>query len=98
MVAEPLERSVLSYMHHGFIVLDEDTDSASAVRQMHSKKAEIIIVKQQKDGKFVGIFTDTDILDKVVVRGEDSDKGSVEGHNVISSHNDFGKDKCKTGT
>ncbi len=74
MVAEPLERSVLSYMHHGFIVLDEDTDAASAVRQMHGKKAEIIIVKQKKDSKFVGILTDSDILDKVVVRGDDSDQ------------------------
>ena len=51
MVAEPLERSVLSYMHHGFIVLDANIDAASAVRQIHGKKAEIIIVKQQKDGK-----------------------------------------------
>ncbi|MEJ7641667.1 MAG: CBS domain-containing protein [Candidatus Nitrosocosmicus sp.] len=62
-------------MHHGFIVLDDDTDAASAVRQMHGKKAEIIIVRQQKnDGKIVGILTDTDILDKVVVRGDDSDQ------------------------
>ena len=74
MVSEPLERSVLSYMHHGFIVLDEDTDAASAVKQMHGKKAEIIIVKEKKDGKFVGVLTDSDILDKVVVRGDDSDK------------------------
>src|SRR5215203_409317 len=73
MVAEPLERSVLSYIHHGFIVLDDDTDAASAVKQMHGKKAEIIIVKQ-KDGKFVGIVTDSDILDKVVGRGDDSDR------------------------
>jgi trk system potassium uptake protein TrkH len=74
MVTEPLERSVLSYMHHSFVVLDEDTDAASAVKQMHDKKAEIIIVKQKRDGKFAGILTDTDILDKVVVRGDDSDK------------------------
>lgn len=76
MVAEPLERSVLSYIHHGFIVLDDDTDAASAVKQMHGKKAEIIIVKQ-KDGKFVGIVTDSDILDKVVGRGDDSDQVSL---------------------
>jgi trk system potassium uptake protein TrkH len=76
MMAEPLERSVLSYIHHGFIVLDDDTDAASAVKQMHGKKAEIIIVKQ-KDGKFVGIVTDSDILDKVVGRGDDSDQVSL---------------------
>ncbi len=74
MVAEPLERSVLSYLHHRFIVLDEDTDAASAVKQMHDKKAEIIIVRQIKDGKLVGIVTDSDILDKVVVKGDDSDQ------------------------
>ena len=75
MVAEPLERSVLSYIHHGFIVLDEATDAASAVKQMHGEKAEIIIVKQQRDdGKFVGIVTDSDLLDKVVGRGDDSDR------------------------
>src|SRR5215210_4148376 len=40
---------------------------------MHGKKAEIIIVKQN-DGMFVGILTDSDILDKVVGRGDDSDQ------------------------
>ena len=74
MVAEPLERSVLSYTHHGFIVLDDATDAASAVKQMHGKKAEIIIVRQPRDGKFVGIVTDSDILDKVVGRGDDPDR------------------------
>ncbi|MDQ4074407.1 MAG: CBS domain-containing protein [Thermoproteota archaeon] len=73
MVTEPLERSVLSYINHRFIVLDENIDAASAVKQMHDKKAEIIIVKQA-DGKFVGIVTDSDILDKVVVKGDDSDQ------------------------
>jgi trk system potassium uptake protein TrkH len=73
MVTEPLERSVLSYMHHRFIVLGENIDAASAVKQMHDKKAEIIIVSQG-DGKFVGIVTDSDILDKVVVKGDDSDQ------------------------
>ncbi len=82
MVAEPLERSVLSYIHHGFIVLDDDTDAASAVKQMHGKKAEIIIVKQ-KNGKFVGIVTDSDILDKVVGRGDDSDMVSLR--DIMSS-------------
>lgn len=41
---------------------------------MHGKKAEIIIVKKKRDGNLVGILTDSDILDKVVVRGDDSDQ------------------------
>jgi trk system potassium uptake protein len=73
MVVDPLERSVLSYMHGQFIILDEELDSANAVKQMHAKKAETIIVKQ-KDRKFIGIVTDSDILDKIVMKGEDSDQ------------------------
>ncbi len=73
MVTEPLDRSVLSYMHHQFVILDENTDSATAVKQMHDKKAVTIIVKNEKD-EYVGIITDSDILDKIVMRGEDSDQ------------------------
>ena len=73
MVSEPLERSVFSYVHHQFIILEEDTDAASAVKQMHDKKAETIIVKNKND-EHVGIITDSDILDKIVMRGEDSDQ------------------------
>ena len=73
MVTEPLDRSVLSYMHHQFVILDENTDSAAAVKQMHDKKAETIIVKNEKN-EYVGIITDSDILDKIVMRGEDSDQ------------------------
>jgi len=73
MVAEPLERSVLSYVHHQFIILEEATDAASAVKQMHDRKAETIIVKN-KNNEHVGIITDSDILDKIVMRGEDSDQ------------------------
>ena len=40
---------------------------------MHAKKAETIFVKQ-KDRKFIGIVTDSDILDKIVMKGEDSDQ------------------------
>ena len=38
MVTEPLDRSVLSYMHHQLIVLDGETDAATAVKLMHDKK------------------------------------------------------------
>ena len=68
MVSEALQRSVLSYLHHQIIILDEDTDSATAVKQMHDAKAETIIVKNKND-EYVGIITDSDILDKIVMRG-----------------------------
>ena len=77
MVSETLQRSVLSYMHHQIIILDEDTDSATAVKQMHDAKAETIIVKNKND-EYIGIITDSDILDKIVMRGEDSDKVSIK--------------------
>ena len=77
MVSEALQRSVLSYMHHQIIILDEDTDSATAVKQMHDAKAETIIVKNKND-EYIGIITDSDILDKIVMRGEDSDKVSIK--------------------
>ncbi len=40
---------------------------------MHSKKVETIIV-QTKDEKEFGVITDSDILDKVVIKGIDSDE------------------------
>jgi trk system potassium uptake protein TrkH len=60
-------------MHHQLVILDEETDAASAVKLMHDKKAETIIVKNKKD-EYVGIVTDSDILDKIVMKGEDSDQ------------------------
>ena len=72
MVADPLDRSILSYIHGQFIVLDEDVNVAMAVRDMHSRRAELIIVT--KDIRPVGVVTDSDILDKVVMKGEDSDQ------------------------
>jgi trk system potassium uptake protein len=72
MVADPLDRSILSYIHGQFIVLDEDVNVAMAVRDMHSRRAEMIIVT--KDIRPVGVVTDSDILDKVVMKGEDSDQ------------------------
>jgi trk system potassium uptake protein TrkH len=61
MVADPLDRSVLSYIHGQFIVLHEDVNVAMAVRDMHSQRAEMIIVT--KDNRPVGVVTDSDILD-----------------------------------
>jgi trk system potassium uptake protein TrkH len=72
MITDPLDRSVLSYIHGLFLVIDENVDVASAVKQMHAKNAETIIVSN--GDKPIGIVTDSDILDKVVMRGEDSDQ------------------------
>jgi trk system potassium uptake protein len=77
MVSEALQRSVLSYIHHQIIILDEDIDAATAVKLMHDAKAETIIVKN-KNNEYIGIITDSDILDKIVMRGEDSDKVSIK--------------------
>jgi trk system potassium uptake protein TrkH len=82
MVTEPLDRPVLSYINHRFIVLDENTDTASAVKQMHDKKSDTIIAKN-KNGEYTGIITDSDILDKIVMRGEDSDQVSLKA--IMSS-------------
>lgn len=67
-----LERPITSYMHRLFVILDENTNVASAVQQMSSLKAEVIIVS--RNGSATGIVTDSDILDQVVMKGEDSDQ------------------------
>ncbi|HEV2876299.1 MAG TPA: CBS domain-containing protein, partial [Nitrososphaeraceae archaeon] len=72
MVTDPLDRPILSHLHRRLIFLEEDVDVAKAVREMHSQKAEMVIVT--KNGKPVGIVTDSDVLDKVVIKGEDSDQ------------------------
>jgi trk system potassium uptake protein TrkH len=59
-------------MHRLFVILDENTSVASAVKQMHSHNADAIIVLKGKTP--VGIVTDSDILNKVVMKGEDSDE------------------------
>ena len=82
MDTDPLNRPVLTYAHHNYIILDEDTDAANAVKLMHGKKAETIIVKN-KNEEYVGIITDSDILDKIVMRGEDSDQVTIKS--IMSS-------------
>jgi trk system potassium uptake protein TrkH len=66
-----LERPVTSYMHRLFVILDENMSVASAVKQMHSHNAGTIIVLRGNTP--LGIVTDTDIINKVVMRGEESD-------------------------
>ena len=63
MVTDPLDRPILSHIHRRLIILGEDVDVAKAVREMHSQKAEIIIVV--KETRPVEIVTDSNILDNV---------------------------------
>lgn len=71
MQPDVLERPITSYMHRLFVVLDQNTNVASAVKQMYANSAETIIVSI--NGKPSGIVTDSDVLDGVVMTGEDSD-------------------------
>lgn len=59
-------------MHRLFVTLDENTNVADAVKQMNLNSAEIIIVSRKKVA--TGVVTDSDILDEVVMKGEDSDQ------------------------
>lgn len=59
-------------MHRTFVTLDENTNVAHAVQQMHLQKADVIVVS--RNGIATGIVTDSDILDNVVMKGEDSDQ------------------------
>ena len=63
MVTDPLDRPILSHIHRRLIILGEDVDVARAVREMHSQKAEIIIVV--KETRPVEIVTDSNFLDNV---------------------------------
>ena len=40
MVADPLDRPILSHIRGQFIVLDEDINVANAVRDMHSRRGD----------------------------------------------------------
>jgi trk system potassium uptake protein TrkH len=66
-----VEKPAKSFMTENFVVVDEGSDVASAVKQMQVQKAESIIVS--RNGIVVGILTDGDIIDKIVMKGEDSD-------------------------
>ncbi|MGB7882312.1 MAG: potassium transporter TrkG [Nitrososphaeraceae archaeon] len=81
MTSDPLERSVISYIHGQFVMMDENSNVADAVKRMNKKNAETILVTN-KEGKLSGIITDSDILDKVVMTGKDSDQIFVK--NIMS--------------
>jgi trk system potassium uptake protein len=70
-LVEPLECPLSSYIHTQFVTADENSSVAEAVKVLQSKDVEIILVTV--NGKYVGIVTDSDILEKVVMKGEDSD-------------------------
>src|SRR5687767_8266580 len=71
-MVEPLERPLSSYIHTLFVTADENSSVAEAVKILQPKNVEIILVTSS-NGKYVGILTDSDILEKVVMKGEDSD-------------------------
>ena len=74
LMVEPLERPLSSYIHTQFVTADENSSVAEAVKILQPKNVEIILVTSSSDGgKYVGIVTDSDILEKVVMKGEDSD-------------------------
>jgi trk system potassium uptake protein len=71
-MVDALNRAITSYVHGQFVKVEENATVTYAVNLLHSSKAETTIVTT-KEGNPIGIVTDTDILDKVVSRGEDSD-------------------------
>ncbi|MGZ5490824.1 MAG: CBS domain-containing protein, partial [Nitrososphaeraceae archaeon] len=83
-MVEPLERPLSSYIHTQFVTADENSSVAEAVKVLQPKNVEIILVTSSSDGgKYVGIVTDSDILEKVVMKGEDSDLISLKS--IMSS-------------
>ena len=70
-MVEPLERPVSSYVSKKFVMVDENVSVANAVKLTQPKNIETIIVTS--NGKPIGIVTDSDILEKVVIKGDDSD-------------------------
>src|SRR5215204_5534541 len=83
-MVEPLERPLSSYIHTQFVTADENSSVAEAVKILQPKNVEIILVTSSTNGgKYVGIVTDSDILEKVVMKGEDSDLISIKS--IMSS-------------
>ena len=82
-MVEPLERPLSSYIHIQFVTADENSSVAEAVKILQPKNVEIILVTSSLNGEFVGIVTDSDILEKVVMKGEDSDLISLKS--IMSS-------------
>ena len=77
-MVEPLERPLSSYIHTQFVTADENSSVAEAVKILQPKNVEIILVTSSSNENYVGIVTDSDILEKVVMKGEDSDLISLK--------------------
>lgn len=67
-----LDRPVTSFVSRQFVLIDGETDVAKAVETMQARNGDTIIVTSR--GEPIGIVTDSDILDKVVQTGGDSDR------------------------
>ncbi|MEW6603575.1 MAG: potassium transporter TrkG [Thermoproteota archaeon] len=65
-----LDRLALAYMERHFLVLDEGTTVATAVEQMQEQRLDSVVVS--RNGIAVGIVTNSDVVEKVVLKGEDS--------------------------
>ncbi len=76
-----LDRSVRPYVVQQFVTADGNMSIATAVREMQSRHAEVVIVMQGQEP--AGIVTEGDVLEKVVVKGEDSD--DVTLRSIMSS-------------
>ncbi|HJR48659.1 MAG TPA: hypothetical protein VJ799_10935 [Nitrososphaeraceae archaeon] len=94
MVTDPLDRPILSHIHGRLIILGEDVDVAKAVREMHSQKAETIIVI--KETRPVEIVTDSNILDNVDERRLPSNITKV--YSIFSRLILISERECKTRT
>jgi hypothetical protein len=94
MVTDPLDQPILSHIHGRLIILGEDVDVAKAVREMHSQKAETIIVI--KETRPVEIVTDSNILDNVDERRLPSNITKV--HSIFSPLILISERECKTRT
>lgn len=67
-----LDRPVTSFVSRQFVLIDGEIDVAKAVETMQTRNSDTIIVTRR--GAPIGIVTDSDILDKVVQTGGDSDR------------------------
>jgi trk system potassium uptake protein TrkH len=63
-------------MQRQFVTLEENATVASAVQEMQSQKLESVIVT--RDGLAFGMVTTGDVVEKVVLKGEDSNRTSLK--------------------
>jgi len=66
-MVEPLERPLSSYIHTQFVTADENSSVAEAVKILQPKGRDYSSYNTS-NGEYVGIVTDSDILEKVVMK------------------------------